>query len=221
MRFASLPHERRFTVIALGFALATVAAAPISAQGSRRAAQPASQDSTAGRRRCPTCAPAPTRAPGGSANAPARRGAPGAAHGPLTSASISLGGASYDGQVDADCHVDERATPGTTRAYFVARYPWFGYRPPASEPQWRFDLSIRRGATPGVYDQFVFSFGDGPRSGVIQTVAGSQRMGSGTVRVTRHGAGARFDVVGRSEKGEPIRATIDCPAFQGSEANSG
>lgn len=221
MRFAPLPLEVRLTVIALGLALATAAAPPIAAQGSRRAAPPAAQDSSTGPRRCPTCAPAAARSAGGSANAPARRGAPGAARGALTSAAISLGGARYDGQVDADCHVDERATPGTTRAYFVVRYPWFGYRPPATEPQWRFDLAIRRGATPGVYDQFVFSFSDGPRSGVIQTVAGSQRMGSGTVRVTRHGAGARFDVVGRSEKGEPIRATIDCSAFQGSEASSG
>ena len=100
-------------------------------------------------------------------------------------------------------------------------YPWFGYRPPADQPQWRFTLELRRSPSTTRYEQFVFSFQDGPRSATIQTVAGSSRMGSGTVRVTRRGAGTRFEVQGRSQEGEAIRATIDCPQFTGSEAAGG
>ena len=109
-----------------------------------------------------------------------------------------------------------------TRAHTSSvMYPWFGQRPPAGEPQWHLNLEIRRGAQTDSYDQFTFSFDDGTRSGTIQTVAGSPRMGSGTVRVTQRDAGARFDVEGRTNQGETIRATIDCPVFQRSEGVSG
>jgi hypothetical protein len=153
--------------------------------------------------------------------APARRGAPGAARGPLTHVTVSLGSRQYDAEVDADCQVDERATVGGPRAYFVANYPWFGQRVAADQPQWRVNLGINRAGSPGAYDQFVFSFMDGSTSATIQTVGGSPRMGSGTVRVTRHGDGARFDVTGRSKEGEAVRATIDCSAFQKSEGSGG
>jgi hypothetical protein len=152
----------------------------------------------------------------------ARRGAPGAPAVPMTDVSITIGGARYTGRVDAKCGLDERATTGNTRFYFVVMYPWFGQRVSADKPQWRFNLSVRRGAKPNAYDQFVFSFLDGrKKSGTIQVIAGSERMGSGTVKVTRHGAGVRFDVAGRSDKGDPIQATIDCSAFQGGEAAGG
>ena len=153
-------------------------------------------------------------------NPPARRGASGVAV-PMTDVSITLGKDTVTGRVDADCHVDERATAGSTRAYFVARYPWFGQRVAPDKPQWRFDLEIRRGKTSEASDQFVFSFLDGQRSGTIQTVAGAERMGNGTVRVTRQGAGARFEVEGRSKEGDAIRATIDCSTFQKSEGAGG
>ena len=140
---------------------------------------------------------------------------------PMTDVSITLGTQTTTGSVDANCHVDERATAGNTRAYFVAMYPWFGQRVAPDKPQWRFNLEIRRGVRTDASDQFVFSFLDGSRSGTIQTVSGSERMGSGTVRVTRHGTGARFDVEGRTKEGAPLKATIDCSTFQKSEGVSG
>ena len=153
-------------------------------------------------------------------NPPARRGASGVVV-PMTDVSITLGKETVTGRVDADCHVDERATASNTRAYFVAHYPWFGQRVAADKPQWRFDLEIRRGKTSEASDQFVFSFLDGQRGGTIQTVAGAERMGNGTVRVTRQGAGARFEVEGRTKEGDAIRATIDCSTFQKSEGAGG
>ena len=153
-------------------------------------------------------------------NAPARRGATGLVV-PMTDVSITLGKQTVTGSVDANCHVDERATTTNTRAYFVAMYPWFGQRVAPDKPQWRFNLEIRRGKGSDASDQFVFSFLDGQRSGTIQTVSGSERMGSGTVRVTRHGAGARFDVEGRTKEGDAVRATIDCSTFQKSEGAGG
>ena len=156
----------------------------------------------------------------GAQRAPARRGSPGAVV-PMTDVSVTLGTSAVNGQVDADCHVDERASPSNTRAYFVAMYPWFGQPVAADKPQWRFNLEIRRGATSEASNQFVFSFLDGQRSGIIQTVSGAERMGSGTVRVTRHGNGARFDVEGKTKEGQPLRATIDCSAFQKTEGAGG
>jgi hypothetical protein len=153
-------------------------------------------------------------------SASARGGAPGVVT-PMTDVSITLGTSTVTGRVDANCHVDERATTSNTRAYFVAMYPWFGQRVAPDKPQWRFDLEIRRGTASEASDQFVFSFLDGQRSGTIQTVSGSERMGSGTVRVTRHGTGARFEVTGRTKEGDALRATIDCSAFQKSEGAGG
>jgi len=155
-----------------------------------------------------------------SRSATVRRGAPGA-NAPMTDVSITLGRQTTTGRVDANCHVDEKATPTNTRAYFVMMYPWFGQRVSPDVPQWRVNLEIRRGTASEASDQFVFSFNDGERSGTIQTVAGSARMGSGTVRVTRHGSGARFDVEGRTKEGDTLRATIDCSTFQKSEGAGG
>ena len=149
-----------------------------------------------------------------------RRGTPGVV-GPMTDVSITLGDKAVTGRVDAKCGIDEKATKGTTRAYYVLMYPWFGQRVAPDKPQWRFDLAIHGDATTKESEQFVFSFMDGQRSGVIQTVPGSERMGSGKVRVTRHGKGARFDVEGRTKDGQPVHATIDCSEFQRTEAPAG
>ena len=150
-----------------------------------------------------------------------RRGAPGVEVKPTADASVTFGSVTYSGSVDANCSRDERARAGTGRAYFHIMYPWFGARPAIGQPAWRFELNVMRPARPGAYDQFMFHFQDGAKSGTIQKVPGSARMGSGTVRVTTHGAGARFDVEGRSQNGEAIRATIDCVAFPRSEAAGG
>lgn len=160
------------------------------------------------------------RKPSGTTGMSTRRGAPGVDV-PMTDVSVTLGTQTVTGRVDADCHIDNRASPGNTRAYFVIMYPWFGQRVAADKPQWRVNLEIRRGTTSEASDQFVFSFHDGQRSGTIQTVSGAERMGSGTVRVTRHGTGARFDVEGKTKEGAPVRATIDCSTFQKTEGVSG
>ena len=140
---------------------------------------------------------------------------------PMTDVSITLGTKTVTGRVDAKCGIDEQATQSNTRSYYVLMYPWFGQRVTPDKPQWRFDLSVRGNATTKESEQFVFSFMDGARSGTIQTVAGTERMGSGTVRVTRRDKGARFDVEGRTKDGQPVRAMIDCSEFQRAEAPGG
>ena len=142
-----------------------------------------------------------------------RRGAPGAIV-PMTDVSISLGSTTTTGRVDAKCGVDEKATPTNARAYFVLMYPWFGQPVPPDKPKWRFTLEIRRGATSDASNEFTFSFLDGTRAATIQTIAGAERIGSGTVRVTRQGKGARFEVEGRTKQGVAVRASIVCSAFQ-------
>jgi hypothetical protein len=147
-----------------------------------------------------------------------RRGAPSTTVTPTADASITLGSARYAAKVDANCTRDERARAGTGRAYYHILYPWFGARPAPGQPEWRFELNVMRPARPGAYENFMFHFADGAKSGTIQNVPGSQRMGRGTVRVTPTGAGARFDVEGRSQNGDAISATIECAAFPRSEA---
>jgi len=132
-----------------------------------------------------------------------------------------VGSARYAGVVDAQCAIDDRATPTNGRFYYHAMYPWFGARPAPDQPQWRFELGVPRPARDGSNDKFVFSFLEGTKSGTIQTLANAQRMGSGTVRLTRHGTGMRFDVDGRSKEGDAIHATIDCMSFPPSEGAGG
>ncbi len=169
-----------------------------------------------GARRCPNCAPRPARAARAASVAVQQGG-----HTPTTDASITLGDQHYQGRVDADCELRERAPVGGPRAYYMVLYPWFGRPLAPDEAKWRFDLEIRRGPAPGVYQHFVFSFQDGTRSGHIQVLPGATRYGRGSVRVTPHPPGARFDVQGVSDEGVPLRATIDCAAFEGSEAAGG
>ena len=149
-----------------------------------------------------------------------RRGAP-EANVPMTDVSISLGSTTTTGRVDAKCGVDEKATPTNARAYFVLMYPWFGQPVPPDKPQWRFNLEIRRGTTSDASNQFTFSFLDGTRGATIQTIAGAESIGSGTVRVTRQGNGARFEVEGLTKQGVAVRATIVCSAFQRGETAGG
>jgi hypothetical protein len=134
---------------------------------------------------------------------------------------IAIGGARYAGSVDANCTRDERATPSNGRFYYHIMYPWFGARPAPGQPQWRFGLDVVRPTRADAFEYFVFSFQDGPKAGTIQKLANAQRMGSGTVRVTKHGAGARFDVTGRSQNGDEISATVDCASFPASEGAGG
>ena len=154
-------------------------------------------------------------------NATVRRGAPDAPVVATAEASINLGSTRYAGSVDANCTRDELARAGTARAYYHIMYPRFGTRPAAGQPQWRFELNVPRPTRPGTYDRFMFHFQDGERQGTIQNIPNSERMGSGSVRVTPKGAGARFEVEGRSQNGEAIRATIECASFPRTEGAGG
>jgi hypothetical protein len=150
-----------------------------------------------------------------------RRDAPTATVTPTADASIDVGSAHYAGSIDANCTRDERATATNGRFYYHIMYPWFGARPTPGQPQWQFELDLSRPSRPNVFDRFVFSFRDGATSGTIQNMGKANRMGSGTVRVTPRGAGARFDVTGRSQEGDVVRATIDCASFPKSEGAGG
>lgn len=150
-----------------------------------------------------------------------RRGAAQSKTVPMTTATIVIGDKRYTGTVDAACGIDERATATTTRAYYKAMYPWFGQRVAPDQPQWRFTLEIQRASAGDLHKNFTFSFLDGSKSATIQTVTYGERMGSGTVRVTRQGAGARFEVRGQSKEGTAVNAVITCSAFTASEGAGG
>ncbi len=162
-----------------------------------------------------------TTSPAAAQRRAAARRASAEAPPPTTSATIAVGSAHYAGVVDAQCAIDDRATPSNGRFYYHAMYPWFGARPAPDQPQWRFELGVPRPARDGTHDQFVFSFLNGTKSGTIQTLANAQRMGSGRVRLTPIGAGMRFDVDGRSKEGDAIHATIECASLPASERAGG
>lgn len=150
-----------------------------------------------------------------------RRGAPNVAVTPTAEATIDVGSARYAGSVDANCSRDERATATNGRFYYHIMYPWFGARAAAGQPQWQFELDVSRPVRGAAFDRFVFSFRDGEKSATIQNVANAKRMGTGTVRVTAQGSGARFEVAGRSQEGDVVSATIQCAAFPTSEGAGG
>ncbi len=219
MSSRSAVHTMEALALAAGLALGLGARpAPALAQQSLTDEGARPGVAAPGRRRCANCAPIPAASNPSRAQVSARRGG---GHTPTTDASITLGKARYQGRVDADCELRERAPVGGPRMYFLVMYPWFGRPQGPDEPKWRFDLEIQRGPTPDVYRNFVFSFQDGANSGTIQVLPGATRYGSGTVRVTPRPPGARFQVQGVTDKGVPVSATIDCVGFESSEGAGG
>jgi hypothetical protein len=206
MSLALAPLSNRTFLTGVALATTLVVTPSADAQAGRSAARAPS-----GERSAP---------PTTGSRGPVRRGAAGDAAGALTDADITLGGVRYSAKVDAMCRVDDRATTGNGRFYYRAMYPWFGQRVADDKPQWRFVLEIERPTRPEAYERFVFSFRDGRRGGSIQTF-GRGKTGSGTVRVERRGAGARFVLAGRSDAGEGVQATIECPTFLRSGGEAG
>lgn len=55
----------------------------------------------------------------------------------------------------------------------------------------------------------------------INTVQGGKTTGEATVRMEPYREGKRIEIRGRSDRGEPVRLTVECPRFGGVEAVGG
>jgi hypothetical protein len=74
-------------------------------------------------------------------------------------------------------------------------------------------LTVWRPKSGGV-DQFSFSLSTASGDHRIDTVKGSQLVGSGTITVrSLEGGGARFDILGQDADGRPVRVTFQCARF--------
>ncbi len=73
----------------------------------------------------------------------------------------------------------------------------------------------------GGAEQMSLSIGIGSVSHRIDTVKGSENAGSGTLSVKTTGAGGRFEIDGKDEKGISIKGTVECASFSTPEAVAG
>lgn len=135
-----------------------------------------------------------------------------------TNVVVVVGGRRYETRVEAQCELDERAAPGSPRWQWNVLYPPFGVQSTPAVIR-SFGLDIWRGRGGDATNTLSFSATVNGASHLIQTYGA--RIGQGTVRVARVGAGARFEVEGRDAKGVSVRATIECEQVRKPEATGG
>ncbi|HEU4566378.1 MAG TPA: hypothetical protein VFS05_17065 [Gemmatimonadaceae bacterium] len=154
----------------------------------------------------------------GGADAQQRRPRPWAGLAVPTKVAVVVAGRRYESRVEAQCEFDERAAPGSPRWQWNVLYPPFGVQSTPAVVR-AFALDIWRGRGGDATNRLSFSATVNGASYLIQTYG--SRIGQGTVRVTRPGAGARFEVEGRDAKGVSVRATIECERVRKPEATGG
>ena len=148
---------------------------------------------------------------------PARRSRPWDGLAVSTNVTVTVDGRRFERQVEAQCEFDERAARGASRWQWNVLFPPFGVRSTPA-PLQSFSLAVWR-ARAGTDHPFSFAADVDGASPLIQTYGA--RSGSGTVRVTRRGAGARFEVAGRDGRGREVTATIECTQVRKPEAAGG
>ena len=58
--------------------------------------------------------------------------------------------------------------------------------------------------------QFSLHRSEGEKTNEINTVEGSPKVGEGTVTLTEQGEGARFDINGKDQSGNDVKAQVTC-----------
>lgn len=195
--------------VALAAVVAATLALPATAAAQRRAGAAVRKDA-------PPADSTPARR-GGMA---VRRARPWEGLTVATDVALVIGERRFATRVQSQCELDEAATPGTTRAQWWVSYPPIGVGLPDGEVR-QVALSVWPGRNADGTQELTFSAFAGGLSTSIQTRRGAQSYGRGGVRVTRTGAGARFEVQGRDVQGRAVQATIDCAAVRRPEASGG
>jgi hypothetical protein len=61
--------------------------------------------------------------------------------------------------------------------------------------------------------QITFGLSTGSKTQRIATVKATAMAGAGTVRLTKRGAGGRFEITGTTADGSQVRGYIECEKF--------
>ena len=137
-----------------------------------------------------------------------------------TTIDATFKGKPYNRTVEAQCEFDDRATPGSARWQWNVLFPPFGVATlDPTAPIRTFSLSIWNPASSAKPAPFSFSMDAGGELTLIQTYGRAE--GTGAVRVTRNGAGAKFYVAGTDRRGRKSTATIECSQVRKPEATGG
>ena len=146
--------------------------------------------------------------PRGFANAPA-------ATEPLT-ISIAVGGKTYEVSGKGECKHTALASYRDMRAAM-----WqVEYNTEGKTGLTNLVLTAWRPLAGGA-DQMSLYVGIGSGKHRIDTVKGSQNVGSGTLSVKPTGTGGIFEIEGKDEKGTSIKGTVECGSFSAPEAVAG
>ena len=126
-----------------------------------------------------------------------------------------LGSETYRSSGAGECtHAEAASIRGVPAAMWSVRYSGTG-------PMDHMRVTVWRPAGGGV-DQLSLTVRAGRSSHRIDTVAGTERRGSGAVTVRpASGGGARIDVDGRDAEGSTVRLTITCARLTPAVAEGG
>lgn len=146
--------------------------------------------------------------------------APGAAAqgtgGGSVSAAVNVGGKSYDATGAGSC----RHTPNAS-IYNVPAALWLvEYSGAADDGVQRLHLRLWRPKN-GSADQLSLNLRTRSSSHRIDVGGRGDQVGNGKVSLFPLGAGGRFEVKGKDEKGTRLEVVIKCPTFAGVEAEGG
>ena len=119
---------------------------------------------------------------------------------------LAVGGARFEEAKRGRCvHAPQASIYGT-----MAAMSSVGYAP---EPDRSVSFTVWRPMSGDTTAQLNFSAFTKGKSQRIDTVRGSGIVGKGSVRITKRGAGGRFDIEGTTGDGTAVRGYIECAKF--------
>jgi hypothetical protein len=124
---------------------------------------------------------------------------------PITVA-LTVGGKAYNAKGKGEC------TFAPVASIYGVRAQQWGVRLSGGGELSSVGLTVWRPSAGGG-DQLNLYVSVGSKSHRIDTVKGSQKVGSGTVTVQPKGMGGRFTIDGKDAAGAAIRGTIECGRF--------
>jgi hypothetical protein len=122
--------------------------------------------------------------------------------------SVSVGKQKFDETTQARCtHAPMASIYNTLAKMWSVEYP--------SERNKSLHLTVWQPMRGDTTPQITFYAGGDGKSQEITTVkaSGGATKGTGTVAITKHGAGGRFDINGTTADGAKVSGSIDCEKF--------
>ena len=119
---------------------------------------------------------------------------------------LAVGGARFEEAKRGRCvHAPQASIYGTMAAMWLVNY--------APVPDRSVSFTVWRPMKGDTTAQLNFSAVTKGKSQRIDTVKGSETVGKGSVRITKRGAGGRFDIEGTTGDGAAVRGYIECEKF--------